>query len=474
MTHPAAATYAEAPPRQAPPAWLGRLWNWHEDTAVVSWWLSCFGPLLRWLTPRRRRTLLTVVAVVLGTRMLATALFGRWGLPHPVDAIGIGLALVFLFLLFRLSYVAAVHFASLPPIVRRHPQITFHLLFWSLLVLVWTISDATGWRGVLLAFTGLWSIVLWRLSYTVLAAQRGRVSGTRFTDHLLYLMPCYPGYIPVAKGLEYLARHEAEDETALARSQLAGIKLLLLALMWKGALSAMNALVYGDANSRMSHLLGFSVALLPRTGPMLAQGADASIWISWAGVYCNLIREVLETALGGHVIVGALRFAGFNVFRITYRPLLSQSVVQFWGRFDYYFKEILVDFFFLPTFSKWFRKHPALRLFVAVFAAAFVGNMYVHLLALPPADVLSGNVSAMWGALHSRLFYCLLLTVGIFLSMRAEQTKARTGHTSLTRRIANVVGVCTFFALVRIWDHNPEVAFLTRTEFFLGLFGLNL
>ena len=49
-----------------------------------------------------------------------------------------------------------------------------------------------------------------------------------------------------------------------------------------------------------------------------------------------------------------------------------ETVVGFWNRYYYYFKEIMVDFFFFPTFVSWFRKRPVLRLFAAVFMAVAV------------------------------------------------------------------------------------------------------
>jgi hypothetical protein len=42
----------------------------------------------------------------------------------------------------------------------------------------------------------------------------------------------------------------------------------------------------------------------------------------------------------GHMIIGTLRLFGFNVFRNTYKPLLSESILEFWNRYYYYFKEL--------------------------------------------------------------------------------------------------------------------------------------
>jgi hypothetical protein len=157
--------------------------------------------------------------------------------------------------------------------------------------------------------------------------------------------------------------------------------------------------------------------------------------------------------------------------------LLAETVVQFWGRFDYYFKELLVDFFFLPTFAKRFRKSPALRMFAAVFAAAVVGNMYLHTIdfgIFRGGALIAADFEAIWAAMNSRLFYCVLLAVGIFISMRREQQRSGVAPSAnLVGRLARIAGVWTFFALARIWDGHPAVPFLTRTKFFFCLFGIS-
>src|SRR6185369_2906206 len=88
----------------------------------------------------------------------------------------------------------------------------------------------------------------------------------------------------------------------------------------------------------------------------------------------------LAIAAKGHLYIGVLRLFGFYVFRNTYKPLLAETVVEFWNRYYYYFKELLASFFFFPTFTRYFKTHPRLRLLAAVFAAAFFGNMYYHVI----------------------------------------------------------------------------------------------
>ena len=122
---------------------------------------------------------------------------------------------------------------------------------------------------------------------------------------------------------------------------------------------------------------------IPLLRELIDQGSHAPRLASWASIYCELVYQVLSHAIRGLKIVAALRFCGFNVFRNTYKPLLAESIVEFWNRYYYYFKELMANFFFTPTFMQLGRslqKWPNLRLFVAVFAAAFVGNMYYHVI----------------------------------------------------------------------------------------------
>jgi hypothetical protein len=460
---------------------IDHAFGWHEDPAVIAWWRTRCGGILRWLTPRRRRFILAAASVVIGVPALLRLASPTGGvpLPLPTDQVGQALTVVAVFAFLGLCFIAAANFKSLPDVVRRHPQMTLHAVFWGLLLALWNTAEyaTSPWREVATAIVVILTTLLWRLGYLLLSAQRGKVAGTRFTDHLIYLLPLYPGLLALGKGLDYLGRHEARDEDALARAQLAGAKLLGLAASWKVVLSVMNGFVYGSANSKVSEALGgLTLTLLPRFGELLAQGSDASTWESWVSIYLELVRQVLVAGVYGHVIVGVLRIFGFNIFRATYKPLLSETVVQFWGRFDYYFKEVLVDFFFLPTFAKGFRKRPALRMFTAVFAAAVVGNMYLHIIQFGifgGGALVLADFDAIWSAFDSRLFYCVLLALGIFISMRREQQRAGVAPAAgVTSRVARLAGVWTFFAVIRIWDEHPEVSFLTRTQFFFGLFGL--
>ena len=168
----------------------------------------------------------------------------------------------------------------------------------------------------------------------------------------------------------------------------------------------------------------FVAGRVPRLATAFAHPEAHPVWLLWIALYLELLWAVLSVAATGHVIVGWLRLFGFHVFRNTYKPLLSESIIEFWNRYYYYFKELLVHFFFYPTFTRHFKGSPRLRIVAAVFAAAFVGNVYYHWLRLDK-ELATGDFLGMWTALEPRAFYCFLLAAGISVSMLREQKRVK-------------------------------------------------
>ena len=430
-----------------------------------------------WLTPpARRRMLLSLAALGVGTVTTLQTLAKHEGLSLPAGGWHGALVVLAQFLLLWLLYRAAVSFGRLPAPVRRHPQWALHASYWLVLVVLWTTTPAAGlWRAVLFGLALLYPVVIWRCAYLVLAGQHGRMKGTGITDHVFYLWPAYGGSsTPYGKGLAYLSQHEASTTEDLARSQLAGIKLLLLAVVWRLVLTLFEGTVYGSGNGLTRATGGLTLGV-PDLSALLAQTGSPAPMQGWMSVYCQLFEDVLRLAVKGHLIVGMLRLWGFNVFRNTYKPLLAESVVEFWNRYFYYFKELLSTFFFMPTFTgvgKRLRHWPRLRLLAAVFAAAFVGNVYYHVIK-DAAAMAQGQLLLVLQAQQSRMFYCLLLALGIFVSMlREQQRRGQSARGGTAPRWLRVFGVWTFFSLISIWNTDGGAPFLNRVHFFLGLFHL--
>ena len=446
--------------------------QFHENEKLQAW-VARQRPII-WLTPQRRRLVLFLGAMGVG----AAALFQLRKHSAVSTWLEPGLAMLALLGLVYLLYLAAAHFSQLPAAVRRRPQIALHALFWLLVALAWTApAEAATWRTVIILVALSMPYLIWRSGYMLMSGQRGTAAGTSFRDHLIYIWPTWGGTnTPIGKGADYLSQCEAQSTDAYATSVLAGTKLLILSAIWEGAKFLIGALVFSYPKSPLRPFLGDYGLEIPRMRRILIGEVAAPLPVMWLSLYLEMILETVDIAARGHRWIGILRLFGFNAFRNTYKPLLAQSVVDFWNRYYYYFKELLVEFFFFPTYVRYFRARPKLRIFAAVFAAAFVGNMYHHVLR---ADniLVAGELAQLWTRLNPRLVYCVLLAFGIYISMLRQQKKRGRAAAAVTestplRKLIRIAGVWTFFSIIYIWDLKGNMTIAMRFGFFLSLFGL--
>src|SRR5688500_14069225 len=160
------------------------LWHFHREPKLVAAWLKLFGWALRLLTPPRRRLLLALAALFFALvrpweehRQAAEVLkFVR----RPIEgAIVIAVLAAFV----GLCYLAAKRFAALPAYVKRHPQICLHAVMLAVFAALWIIwpQDAMT-RSILVGVAAFLPFLVWRIGYMLMAGQRGRMQGTRFTD----------------------------------------------------------------------------------------------------------------------------------------------------------------------------------------------------------------------------------------------------------------------------------------------------
>lgn len=451
--------------------------QFHENRDYVDWLSQCRA--IVWLTAARRRKVLlfgSVIALIVTVfhHYAPWRQYLQWATwLAPLIAVAI------LFGLLQLLHRGAARFAELPALVRRRPQLCFHAGFWAILITTWLLPvEAGAWRAVLALLAISFPFIAWRVGYLLISAKRGKVAGSRLGDHLIYIFPIWGGTnTPIGKGADYLSQCEARTAPDYARSVLGGLKLIMLAQLWALARQFLAALVFASPKSMFTPLLGGLTMAVPRVSSLVSGQESATLLTTWFSLYMDLVMETLEVAQDGHVWVGLLRLFGFNVFRNTYKPLLARSVIDFWNRWHYYFKEMLVEFFFLPTYVRYFVKSPKLRIFAAVFVSAFVGNMYHHLLKAKKSLV-AGDWLDLWLNLNPRLIYCLLLALGLFLSMLWEQHRRKKGPGSsapstVFATAGSIAWVWTFYSLVHIWNLKGAMTVATRANFSLSLFGLS-
>lgn len=455
---------ASAAAARARDAWR-RLRDLHEDPALIAAWARVLEPVARVLTPARRRQLLSLAGIVVLWGLVAKP--KGWAVSTSWRVLLAGLLVA----LAGAVFVAARRWDRLPRALRRRPQLALHGAFWALLAVVWCTAGTTPVRERPLALLAITlPFLLWRLGYLLKSGQRGKAAHTTPADHAFWLFPVWGGSeTPYGKGADYLSRVEASDATKLARAQLAGVKCLVLALVAKGAMFLMAGLVFADAK----HPLAGLGAGIPHLDELVRRRDAITLPVAWLAIYCDLVWSVLRIAAKGHVYVGVLRLLGFNVFRNTYKPLLAPSIVEFWNRYYYYFKELLAEFFFYPTYARakgatWWRT------LLAIFAAAFVGNLYYHVLEHDDA-LLAADLPGLWAAFAPRTVYCFLLATGIWVSMLREQRRRGAAATVEPTwvRVRRIAGVWTFFALIHVWaGATAEPTTGERTRFVLSLFGL--
>ena len=448
----------------------------HQHRVVLSALLLAFMVL-----PARREIFLS-----LGSAAVLWRLAERRAGPDAVLGTAVMVAACGLLFVW-LVYQAARCFRSLPRFVQRHSQITLHALVLSAIVAAWAIpglfaaeSTSPEWQ-VIRALRSLLPFLLWRCGYLLLAARRGTMANTGFRHHAFWLFPIYGGSnTPYGKGHDYLQQHRAETPEAIAASQLGGLKLLWLSVLWKYVLQFYLAAVHGAGHPAFAErlLMGHSLRL-PRLPVLLADPAGVAVPVLWSSLLLELIPLTLRIAITGHAIIGTLRMFGFNVPPNTNRPLVAQRVLDFWNRYYFYFKELMFDFFFLPTYLSCFRTRPRLRIVTATMAAAFFGNFYYHFLRdqaflgyEPPSQILA--------ELAPRGVYTLLLGLGIAASMLRE--RGRRGRDEVPasatmaglRRVRRTAFVWLFYGLIHLWVVGPRTISIShRGTFFLALFGIH-
>jgi hypothetical protein len=357
----------------------------------------------------------------------------------------------------------------------KHPVANLLLCYTLLLIGATHLPVSSPWVIYPWAFVVVFGQYLWYFNYSLLNRQ------ARDTPRLAlqaghYLPFWGGGATPFPKGTAYLRKIEAKDPKQLAISQLKGVKLLYWALVLAFMESLFNQIAYGPALTGHPFLgIPFSLGL-PSFPAILHHGAGypAYPWhTNWLALGAKFFSRLLWFSVWGHVIIACCRMAGYNALRNTYRPLQSASIAEFWNRFYYYFKELLVDNFFYPTFLRYFKKQPRLRLFCATMAAAGFGNVLYHF--LHDIDMIADQ--GFWQALVAHrvyMFYALVLSTAITISQLYEKKRPK-GVSWLRRNIITPVYVVGFYCLLSIFDTTDATLGLSdHLIFLLKLFHIHL
>lgn len=263
---------------------------------------------------------------------------------------------------------------------------------------------------------------------------------------------------PLPKGAAYLRRIEAKNPEQLAIAQLKGIKLLLWAILLALLQISWNRFFHGYLRIQTSaEALAMSV-----------RGTPVAWHVRWESQILAFFEIILSFSIWGHRSIACCRMAGFNAMRNTYRPLSSTTISEFFNRFYYYFKELLVDFFFYPAFLRYWKGHKRVRVIFATFAAAFFGNAFYHF----TRDWQIIRDDGLWRAMANFqvfLFYCFLLAVGLSISQLRKRGPKPPGF--VRGHLIPALGVLFFYCLLDVFGATERnYALIDHLKYLASLF----
>jgi hypothetical protein len=267
-----------------------------------------------------------------------------------------------------------------------------------------------GW-----GFALVFSSYLWCFAYSLLDLRKNRRRA--YSEQIGFFHPFWGSTnTPFPKGVAYADQIEARDPLALAVSQLKGLKLIWWALVLAATAAALRSMFFGAPLFGSLRLPAF-LPIPPLEVAFRASSAGRPLpWlVNWSSTFLDLALDGLRLCVWGHQIIAVARFAGFNARRNSYKPFLSTSVSEFFNRYYYYFKELLVDCFFYQVFYALPRKRFRLALALSTMAAAGLGNYLYHFLRDLYVTVERG-IGAALVASHMLAVYCFCLSIAIIIS----------------------------------------------------------
>ena len=356
-----------------------------------------------------------------------------------------------------LSLVYVRHFKT--HLLARRPVIAL-LVFLGLMSFASTRLPAGPLHEMSWSFVVVFSVYVWYLSYAIIDER-----GYSPAPDLIQMGVQQPFWLtsstPIGKGAAFLLRHLSTTPRELAITQIKAVKLLI----WMAVLILIQSAIYRI----------FMVTLgIPKQVDAVAafvQGNPYPRGVNWISVTLDTVTVSIYLAVYGHQSIGLARLAGFRLPRNTCRPLESRTLADFWNRYNYYFKEVMVDFFYIPTFLRTAKKHPRLRMFLATFMAAGVGNLVFHVIRdLHEIDTKGpGELACSY---LSYALYCSLLATGIGISQLRQHAGIRPANTKWGR-VRSFVAVWAFIVLLQNFDINMRpFSVLDNLAFTASLFGL--
>jgi hypothetical protein len=437
--------------------------NWAAVLAVTSAMATVVWP------KRRVQILLTAtwvsafVNIVLGEVDTLDNIRAVLAQEHLPGGVSVLLATGFLFLFFLAAASMLYRVKCAPQSLLAKRPLVILLALEAMLCSIGSFGVLHGWhRAMLWSAIFIFTPYLWFLPFAI-ADLRSRTPSP-IAIQMSVLRPFWsPTYLPFGKGAAFLRKHLSTTPQDLAVTQLKAIKLLIWANVLFGMRSAL----------RWALEEWVSISSIGEAIDAFLNNRPFPLAVGWTALIISTARYSLQIAAWAHLFVGIARLAGYRLPRGSWRPLQSRTLMDYFNRFHYYFKELLVDLFFVPTFFKVFRQHPKVRMFFATFMAAGVGNAVWHFTRDISFVAETGPV-ASFERFTSYAFYCVILATGVGVSQIRANLGFRPSLT-LLGRLYSFLFVWSFVVCMHVFSYESLNQTLgQRIAFLASLFGVSL
>jgi hypothetical protein len=243
-------------------------------------------------------------------------------------------------------------------------------------------------------------------------------------------------YMLAIVPLEVMRRGIARRDPEVVR---AGIRTIALATAASAALFAATTFLY-DPRAGYVDLL--------RQGHLLALPA---------GLLFYPFEVVAQAFCAAGVLLGLLRLLGIAAPPFLDRPLLADSVTDWWRRWNITFRDLLVDLFWYPVVLR-LRRRPDLAIVLGCAAVFLVGSPLLH---WPKRYFNAGTPLSMpVGLVAESLLMAVLVAA---LLMRERRRRGRATPAGPVRRWARRAGTwLTVFLTVSVVGHGTDYLVYAR------------
>lgn len=353
--------------------------------------------------------------------------------------------IIFLILLYSINFL----------IKKLNHKVSIALIIYTLLVFITTLyPTGSYYKNLLLGSLLIMSLVLWHWLYSL-----------KYNFSLDNVLRCSFSFwnwsvLPIPKSYNHLNASQVNlNQTTTLH--LRALKLLL----WASFLGGLEYVLSTFTN--YLHIPRLETLILNSS-----LSSSSTIGTNWLSVITEFLLNLLSLTVGSHIAVAVIRFCGWDIKRNVYSPFKANSISDFFNRYYFYFKELLLDIFFYPAYFAFFKRNNALRLFTATLLSAGLGNFLFHFFLSFPRIITQDLAGALQKS-SIYAFYCLLLSFVLFISQNARLSSVIKKRSLLSSIFIKSRIIFVFLMLNIFLESSGTTTLKQHLSFTLALFGIS-